>query len=39
MRLVSQHKKRLLTVHRIFPKLLFAVALSNRHSAFLKYSN
>ena len=39
MRLVSQHKKRLLTVLSLFRKLLFAVALSNRHSAFLKYSN
>ncbi len=30
MRLVSQHKKRLLTVHRLFQKLLFVVELSNR---------
>jgi len=39
MRLVPQNKNRLLTVLRLFPKLLFAVALSNRHSVFLKYSN
>ena len=36
---VSHLKKRLLAVHCLFQKLLFAVELTNRRKAFLKCSN